>query len=231
MCGRYSLLCIDDLGNRFRVFDPMMGARSRFNVAPTSEMPVIVRSDGNHVSMMRWGLIPSWTKDIRVVKPLINARGETLREKPLFRNLLENHRCLVPASGFFEWKKEGKQKVPYYIRLPDEPLFAFAGLYDEWHNPAGVMVSTYTIVTCDANVLVAPLHDRMPVILRREDEERWLDPCPIPPDDLKRILVPYPAGCMEAYPVSDRVNSPAADDDRLIQPLASSPGVQTHLAT
>ena len=230
MCGRYSLLCIDDLGNRFRVFDPMMGARSRFNVAPSSEMPVIVRSDGNHVSLMRWGLIPSWTKDIRVVKPLINARGETLRERPMFRNLLENHRCLVPASGFYEWKKEETKKVPHYIRLTDEPLFAFAGLCDEWHNPAGVMVSTYTIVTCNANPLVAPLHDRMPVILSREDEERWLDPCPIPPDDLKRILVPFPAGCMEAYPVSDRVNSPSADDDQLIQPLASSSGIQTHLA-
>ena len=230
MCGRYSLLCIDDLGNRFRVFDPMMGARSRFNVAPSSEMPVIVRSDGNHVSLMRWGLIPSWTKDIRVVKPLINARGETLRERPMFRNLLENHRCLVPASGFYEWKKEETKKVPHYIHLTDEPLFAFAGLYDEWHNPAGVMVSTYTIVTCNANPLVAPLHDRMPVILSREDEERWLDPCPIPPDDLKRILVPFPAGCMEAYPVSDRVNSPSADDELLIQPLASSSGVQTHLA-
>ncbi len=176
------------------------------------------------------GSSPRGQRHIRAGKPLINARAETLEEKPAFRYLLRNRRCLVPASGFFEWKTEGKRKIPYYIRLPECPLFSFAGLYDQWKNPEGVTVSTYTIVTCNANPLVAPLHDRMPVILCREEEDRWLDPCPIPPDDLKRILVPFPAGCMETYPVSDRVNSPAADDEFLIQPLASSSGVQTHLA-
>ncbi len=226
MCGRYSLICIDDLGNRFRVFDPMMGSRSRFNIAPSSEMPVIVRSDTNHLEFMRWGLIPRWTPDIRMAKPLINARAETLAEKPAFRSLLKDHRCLVPASGFYEWKKEGKQKIPYYIRVPEDPLFAFAGLYDRWCNPEGVTVSTYTIVTCNANPLVAPPHDRMPVILSRQDEERWLDSCPLSLEDLKRILVPYPAGCMEAMPVSDLINNPNADDERVIQPRS---GAQTHL--
>jgi len=229
MCGRYSLVCIDDLGNRFRVFDPMIGARSRFNIAPGSEMRVIVRSKENHAPIMRWGLIPSWTKDIRAAKPLINARAETLHEKPAFRSLLKWHRCLVPASGFFEWKKEGNKKSPWYLRLKDEPLFAFAGLYDQWHNPEGVTVSTYTIVTCDANTLVAPLHDRMPVILTRQGEERWLAPGPVSPEDLKLLLVPFPAGRMEAVPVSDLVNNPATDDERVIQPLASSPGTQTRL--
>ncbi|MDD1682688.1 MAG: SOS response-associated peptidase [Methanoregula sp.] len=226
MCGRYSLICIDDLGNRFRVFDPMMGARSRFNVAPGNEMPVIVRSDRNHLAIMRWGLIPRWTKDIHAAKALINARAETLAEKPAFRVLLSTHRCLVPASGFFEWKKEGKKKIPYYIRLSGSPLFSFAGLYDQWRNPEGVTVSTYTIVTCDANHLVAPLHDRMPVILSPQGEDRWLDTCPLPHGEVKKILVPYPAGLMEAIPVSDRVNSPAVDDERLIQPLVSQSGTQ-----
>jgi putative SOS response-associated peptidase YedK len=229
MCGRYSLICIDDLGNRFRVFEPMMGARSKFNVSPASEMPVIVRSEMNHLAIMRWGLIPSRTRDIRAAKPLINARAETLCEKPAFRFLLKTHRCLIPASGFFEWKKEGKRKSPYYIRLMDDSLFSFAGLYDQWHNPRGVTVSSFTIITCEANSLVAPLHDRMPVILSRPGEDRWLDPRPVSPEELKQILVSYPAGCMEAIPVSDLVNNPAADDERVIQPPGSFPGIQTHL--
>jgi putative SOS response-associated peptidase YedK len=229
MCGRYSLICIDDLGNRFRVFDPMMGSRSRFNIAPGNEMPVITHQEENHVAIMRWGLIPSWTKDIRDAKPQINARAETLGEKPAFRSLLKSHRCLVPASGFFEWKNEGNRKHPFYFRLTENPLFSFAGLFDQWHNPDGVTVSTYTIITCNANSLVAPAHDRMPVILSRTAEERWLDPDPVAPDELKKILVPYPAGCMEAIPVSDLVNNPAADDERVIQPLASHTGTQTHL--
>jgi putative SOS response-associated peptidase YedK len=229
MCGRYSLICIDDLGNRFRVFDPMMGARSRFNVAPASEMPVIIRSERNRLAIMRWGLVPRWTKDIRAAKPLINARAETLAEKPAFRSPLKTHRCLVPASGFFEWKTERTKKIPHYIRLIDDPLFSFAGLYDQWCNPEGVTVSTYTVITCEANPLVAPLHDRMPVILSRQNEERWLDPDPVSPDDLKKILVPYPAGCMEAIPVLDLVNNTAIDDERVIQPPGSFPGTQTHL--
>jgi putative SOS response-associated peptidase YedK len=229
MCGRYSLLCIDDLGNRFRVFDPMMGVRSRFNVTPASEMPVIVRSGENHLTIMRWGLIPYWTKDIRAARPLINARAETLEEKPAFRTLLNAHRCLVPASGFFEWKHEGKHKKPWYIRLLDEPVFSFAGLYDQWHNPGGVTVETYAVITCAANSLVAPLHDRMPVILSRQNEERWLDPDPVTPAELRTILTPFPAGCMEARPVSDLVNNTAIDDERVIRPLASFPGTQTHL--
>jgi len=219
MCGRYSLICIDDLGNRFRVFDPMMGARSHFNITPGNEMPVIVRAGENHIAILRWGLIPSWTKDIRAAKPLINARAETLAEKPSFRSLLKSRRCLVPASGFYEWKKEGNRKIPWYFRLTDEPLFSFAGLYDEWHNPEGVSVSTYTIVTCEANSLVAPVHDRMPVILSRENEERWLAPDPVTPEDLKQILVPFLPGRMDAMPVSDLVNNPAIDDERLVRPL------------
>jgi putative SOS response-associated peptidase YedK len=229
MCGRYSLICIDDLGNRFRVFDPMMGSRSRFNVSPASEMPVIVRSEANHIAVMRWGLIPSWTRDIRAAKPLINARAETLADKPAFRLLLKTHRCLIPASGFFEWKKEGKKKCPYYIRVPDEPLLSFAGLFDTWHNPEGVTVSTFTIITCPANPLVAPLHDRMPVILSRHYEDRWLNRALLTPEDLKTILVPYPASCMEAIPVPDLVNNTAVDDERVVQPLGSFSGPQTQL--
>jgi putative SOS response-associated peptidase YedK len=229
MCGRYSLICIDDLGNRFRVFDPMMGARSKFNIAPGNEMPVIVRSGNNHLTIMRWGLIPRWTKDIRTAKPLINARSENLDTKPALRSLLKNNRCLIPASGFYEWKMEGKKKIPHYFCLAESPLFSFAGLYDQRHRPGGGTAGTYTIITCEANPVVATVHDRMPVILSRENEDRWLDPGPVSPADLKRILVTCPAENMNSTPVSDLVNNTSVDDERLVQPLGSFPGRQTHL--
>lgn len=229
MCGRYSLVCIDDLGNRFRVFDPVMGLRSRFNVAPGDEMPVIVRNGKNEVARMVWGLIPHWTRDIRTAQRSINARAESLCEKPSFSPLLRSGRCLVPASGFYEWKKEWGKKIPFYFRIPDCPLFAFAGLYDCWHNPGGTPLFTFTIITCEPNALVKEIHARMPAILRCEDEERWLSPEPFARQDLDRILSPYPAPAMEKLAVSDLVNDPRADDERLVQPLVSHAGMQTTL--
>ena len=230
MCGRYSLICIDDLGTRFRVFDPMMGARSRFNISPGNEMPVIVRSKKDEIALMRWGLVPHWTKDIRTAQRPINARAESLAEKPLFRSLLAYGRCLVPASGFYEWKTEGKRKVPFYFHLPESPLFAFAGLYDTWKEPEGTTLATYTIITCEPNALLKEVHHRMPVILSRANEERWLSPELINPHDLPPILSPYPASAMRMVPVSDLVNNPSADDERLVQPLGSHTGTQTFLA-
>jgi putative SOS response-associated peptidase YedK len=220
MCGRYSLVCIDDLGNRFRVFNPMIGARSRFNIPPGNEMPVIVREKESELVMMHWGLVPHWAKGQKTTKPLINARAETLAEKPSFRNLLATHRCLVPASGFFEWKTEGHRKTPFYISLKENPCFAFAGLYDGWHDPAG-KTATYTIITTAPNELVATIHTRMPVILKQEDEERWLSGETITAGHLSDILAPYPSGEMAMYPVSSLVNNPAIDDERVISPLNS----------
>ena len=219
MCGRYSLLCIDDLGNRFRVHNPMIGARSKFNVAPANEMPVIVRRDNPELALMRWGLVPHWAKDFGALPHPINARAESLMEKPMYRSLIKSSRCLVPASGFYEWKKEGKRKIPFYFTLPDEPLFAFAGLYDTWRGADGHELVTYTVVTCEANALLSGIHNRMPVILARENENRWLSPGPIAPADLPRILAPYPASAMQKVAVSDRVNTPGADDEGLIRPL------------
>jgi putative SOS response-associated peptidase YedK len=219
MCGRYSLICIDDLGNRFRVHNPMIGARSKFNVAPASEMPVIVRKENDEIALMRWGLVPRWAKEPGRAPRPINARAEGIWEKPMFAPLVKSRRCLVPASGFFEWKKEGKRNVPFYFHLPDEPLFAFAGMYDTWNGPDSTPLLTYTIITCEPNALVAGVHDRMPVILTRENEERWLAPAPLPRDEISRILVPYPAPAMEKVVVSDRVNNPEADDEGLIRPL------------
>ena len=229
MCGRYSLLCIDDLGNRFRVYDPVMGLRSRFNVVPGDEMPVIVRSSKNEVARMCWGLIPHWTKDIRTAARSINARAESLAEKPSFRPLIRTGRCLVPASGFYEWKKEWGRRAPFYFSVPESPLFAFAGLYDCWQNPGGAALVTYTIITCEPNALVREIHARMPAILRREDEDRWLSQEPPGREELTRMLSPYPAQLMEKVAVSDLVNDPQVDDERLVQPVVSHTGTQTTL--
>ena len=204
MCGRYSLACIDDLCGRFRVIDPMIGFRSHFNIAPGSTNPVIVVHERAEAVMMQWGLVPHWAKDISTIHRPINARAESLAEKPMFRDLLRTKRCIVPASGFFEWKQEGGRKVPFYFHVQDDPVFAFAGLYDVWSNPAGTTLTTYTIITTTPNELMAPIHDRMPVILRQDDEMRWLSRDVLPTDEVKRILAPYPAEGMEAYPVSDR---------------------------
>jgi putative SOS response-associated peptidase YedK len=217
MCGRYSLACIDDLCGRFRVIDPMIGFRSHFNIAPGSTNPVIVVHERAEAVMMQWGLVPHWARDITATRRPINARAEGLAEKPMFRDLLRTKRCLVPASGFFEWKQEAGRKIPFYVHVRDDPVFAFAGLYDIWSNPAGTTLSTYTIITTAANALMAPIHDRMPVILRQDDEMRWLSRDVLTADEVKRILAPYPAEGMEAYPVSDRVSSPGADDERVIE--------------
>jgi putative SOS response-associated peptidase YedK len=219
MCGRYSLICIDDLGKRFRIFDPMLGIRSHYNIAPSQVMPVIVQREKIEMVMMQWGLIPNWIKNPERSTHPINAKAETLAEKPMFCDLLKDRRCLVPASGFYEWKREGKRKIPCYIHLKKSPLFAIAGLYDVWFDAGNKAYMTYTIITTDANELVSPLHDRMPAILRREDEDRWLAGDTPTPDEMKRILRSYPADEMDAYPVSSRVNSPDADDERLIRPL------------
>jgi putative SOS response-associated peptidase YedK len=138
--------------------------------------------------MMQWGLVPHWAKDITATYRPINARAEGLAEKPMFRDLLRTKRCIVLASGFFEWKLEGGRKVPFYFHVRDDPVFAFAGLYDIWRNPAGTTFMTYTIITTAAKSLMAPIHDRMPVILMQDDEMRWLSRDVLSADEMHRIL-------------------------------------------
>jgi putative SOS response-associated peptidase YedK len=229
MCGRYSLICIDDLGNRFRVFNPMLGARSKFNIAPMTRQPVIVqRTGGRELVQMQWGLVPHWTKVLKAAHPIINARAESLAEKPSFAPLVKTKRCLVPASGFFEWKHEGAGKHPFYLYLKDQPLFAFAGLYDEWHDPAGTLLATYTIITTDPNALLAMVHNRMPVIVSPDYEEQWLAGGPLDAGQLREILAPYPAEQMAMHPISPLVNTPTSDDERVIRPVVSLGGEYTH---
>jgi putative SOS response-associated peptidase YedK len=220
MCGRYTLVCIDDLGLRFRIFDPTIGYRSHFNVAPSAMMPVIVRHERTEAITMKWGLISHLVKNAKMSALPINARAESLMERPLFSSLLERNRCLIPASGFYEWKTEGKRTVPFYIHMKKDSLFAFAGLYGDWNDMPGVAHQTYTIITTTPNELIAPLHDRMPAILKRKDEERWLSGDPLSRDELEKILAPYPCQEMTAYPVSSRINDTGAkDDEQLIRPL------------
>jgi putative SOS response-associated peptidase YedK len=199
------------LQRRFSLEELLGEPQPRYNVAPTQTLPVVVRHSPNHLEMMRWGLIPSWAKDASIGSRMINARAETVAEKPAYRGPLRSQRCLVPASGFFEWKRDGARKTPYFIHLTDEPLFAFAGLYDIWHDSDGREVASYSVITTGPNDLMADIHNRMPVILDREDEEIWLDPDTSEPERLLPLLRPYPAREMEAYPVSQVVNSPMND--------------------
>ncbi len=213
MCGRYALVVVGDgsLQHRFSLEELRDDLAPRFNIAPTQTLPVITSHGPHRREMMRWGLIPSWAKDAAIGSRMINARAETVAEKPAFRTLLRSRRCLVPASGFFEWQRDGAIKTPHYIHLRDEPLFAFAGLYDRWQDADGHAVKTYTIITTTPNDLLSSMHNRMPVILGPADEEDWLDPDNREPEHLLPLLRPYPARAMEAYPVSRMVNSPAND--------------------
>lgn len=220
MCSRYALWAVNDLGRRFLIVDPTIGFRSHFTIAPRSENPVVVAAgDTNRIRIMQWGLVPHWSKDLRSTPCPVNARAKSLAEKPMFRQLLQQNRCLIPANGFFEWKKEGTRKLPFYFHRQDNALFSFAGLYDTWRSPAGEILASYTIITTEANALMAPVHDRMPVILTQEAERRWLSRDALSPAEMSGILAPCDAGMLEAHLVSQRVNSQAADDETLIAPI------------
>jgi len=185
----------------------------RFNIAPTQAVLAIPNDNRKAADFLIWGLIPSWAKDPTIGHRLINARGETLGEKPAFRGGFKYKRCLILADGFFEWKTLAgtKTKIPHYIRLKTGKIFAFAGLWDEWQATDGGSVRTCTIVTTTPNELMASIHNRMPVILPSKDYSEWLDSKPRAPETLTHLIKALPAELMEAYPVSTLVNSPAND--------------------
>jgi len=221
MCGRYSLVPKADFAERFGVENLQLDLQPRYNIAPTQTTPVITRNSPNRAEEMRWGLVPFWAKDPSIGNKMINARAETVAEKPAFRKALAARRCLVPASGFYEWKRDAGGKVPHYIFLRDTDSFAFAGLYEIWKDQDGQVLKTYTIITTTPNELMETIHNRMPVILSREDEGLWLDKeVDIP--DLLALLRPYPAEQMDAYVVSKAVNSPMHEGESLIEPEPAS---------
>jgi putative SOS response-associated peptidase YedK len=220
MCGRYTLRTpVDTLAEFFEIDEPPSSVAASYNVAPTQGVATVLVEDGKRkLEMLHWGLIPSWADDPSIGNKMINARAETVAEKPSFRKAFRNHRCLVLADGFYEWQKTANGKQPYYIRMEDDSPFAFAGLWESWKN--GSEVRSTTIITTDANDVVAPIHDRMPVILHPEDYALWLDPDFDEKEPLTTLLKPYPAEAMEAYPVSRRVNSPSNNQPGCIESVA-----------
>lgn len=209
MCGRYTVQPRASKGKSktAKLIEKHL-KESHFNAAPSQALPVVTEQQPDILQFFSWGLQPFWAKDAKAVKRSINARAETLTEKPSFRKLLQSKRCLVPADGFFEWQVTGHGKVPYRIMLKNEELFTFAGLWDEWTDKGtGEVLHTFTIITTEANDVVKPIHNRMPVILSPEAEELWLDKNE-PQEGLLSLLVPYKAEDMKAYLVSPLVNSP-----------------------
>jgi putative SOS response-associated peptidase YedK len=224
MCGRYGIQSSErELLSRFDLTTIAEQLPISFNVAPGMTMPVVVRESPNRLELMRWGLIPSWAKDEKIGYRTINARAETVAAKPAFRKAFRSQRCLVPASGFYEWQKTPRGTQPYWISVKGESLVAFAGLWDAWQDPqTGDELHTYTILTCGPNALMEPIHNRMPVILERDAEAVWLDPDQVEVERLQELLHPFPARQREAWPVSAAVNNPRRDSAELIAPLGAA---------
>ena len=222
MCGRFTLT-VDpsDLQEAFADYTFPAQFAPRFNIAPSQPILAIPNDAKQKADFFVWGLIPSWAKDPTMGQRLINARGETLAEKPSFRGALKYKRCLILADGFYEWKSQPgtKTKVPHFIFMKSRQPFAFAGLWDEWHSPDGGSIRSATIITIEPNELMAPIHNRMPVILPPSAYEQWLNPAPQTADKLLPLLKPFPAAEMSAHPVSTLVNSPSNDRLELVVPL------------
>jgi putative SOS response-associated peptidase YedK len=223
MCGRFRLSKTDKaVMKQFGVeIDPDYSPR--YNISP-SQSVLAIRQDAAQpvrlLSKLRWGLVPFWAKDLAIGYKMINARSETVLEKPAYRDSFKKRRCLIPADGFYEWKKVGKEKQPYNFGMTDDSIFAFAGIWDTWKSPDGTPVESCSILTTTPNALVADVHDRMPVILDRDDYEQWLDPGVKEPSTLTELLKPFAANRMRSYPVSRLVNSPKNDKPECIVEVA-----------
>jgi len=227
MCGRYWITSpADVLISRFRVAGEAVPLRPRWNAAPGQDLPVIRLGDEGErrLEPMRWGLVPAWASDPADAGRPINARAETAATKPSFREPFRRRRALVPADGFYEWKRYGKTAVPFGFRARSGEPFAIAGLWDEWRPRKGPPLRTFALLTTDANAEVACVHDRMPVILEAGAEKLWLDPRVEDAASLARVLRPLPAGLLEALEVSPRVNSPDVDDPSVFEPAAPAGG-------
>ncbi len=225
MCGRFTNKAKSkDIEKEFKVgrknanlFEP------RYNIAPAHMIDVVFEPEtGRILSQLKWGLVPSWSKDASTSKGLINARAETLTEKPSFREAFKSRRCIIPASGFYEWdKKSSGVKQPYYFYLKNKEVFGFAGLWEEWlDKETGELIETCTIITTEANEVLEPVHDRMPVILKTKDYDQWLDAKEKDTDKLQKLFLPYPASEMIAYQVSKTVNIPSNDSPELIKKVS-----------
>ena len=226
MCGRFTLIHdIKSIAQAFQVPVPAtMQIQPRYNAAPAQNIVTLMQNKDEeepHLDMVRWGLVPSWAKDESIGNRMINARAETLAEKPSFKRLLHNKRCLIVADGFYEWKSEpgAKTKTPMYFTLEDDELFTFAGLWDTWRNPEGEQIRTCTIITTNPNTLVSPVHNRMPTILPAEALEEWLNPRHQDEQALLHLLSPYDATDMKVRSVSRLVNNTNNDSPEILEIL------------
>lgn len=218
MCGRYAQRTDPKrLAKEFKVAE-VINASPRYNIAPTQEVLAVRESpDGREMTLYKWGLVPSWAKDASVGAKLINARSETVTEKPSFREAFKRRRCVIPADGFYEWQRTEGRKQPFFFRMRDERPFGFAGLWERWEGEGGRVIHSCAILTTEANEVLRPVHDRMPVILHPEDYELWLDSDTRKIDLVKETLRPYPAGEMLGYPVGASVNNPRSQGEGLIE--------------
>ena len=222
MCGRFALIVSGEaIAEQFELAETPLLA-PRYNIAPTQPVAAVrlAHSGQRELTHFHWGLIPSWAKDPSMSARMINARAETVTDKPAFRAAFKRRRCLIPASGFYEWQQQGSGKQPMFIQAQDGSLLALAGLWETWHAPDGGEIDSCTILTTSPNELMAPIHNRMPVIVEPADYDLWLDSGDRPEDGL-HLLRPYPANKMAFYPVSTHVNSPRNDDPQCIQPLTA----------
>jgi putative SOS response-associated peptidase YedK len=223
MCGRFTLRAPESrLKSDFEV-EELPPVEARYNIAPTQNVLAIHETSGSRqVKLLRWGLIPSWAKDAAMGSRLINARSETVTEKPAFREAFKHRRCLIPADGFYEWQPVTNRKQPYFFRLKDDRPFAFAGLWESWKGASGERVESCSILTTEANELLRGVHDRMPLILHPEDYELWLDDDARKREMLKELLRPYAASEMVAHPVGALINNPKSQGAELIKEVGAS---------
>ncbi|MFZ1916588.1 MAG: SOS response-associated peptidase [Terriglobales bacterium] len=223
MCGRYRLTKRKQIVEEY--FDAVSREEDwtpRYNISPTQPVPVIRQNPKEPVrelSLMRWGLIPSWARDSSGAARMINARSETASTKPAFRDALKSRRCLIPADGFYEWKRDGKTKQPFCFEVNKGELFAFAGLWDRWKDPGGNLMKTCSILTTTPNAVTAAVHDRMPVILDADGCELWLDPGMRDVASVSEMLKPYDARLMRCCPISTRINRVANDEEECSRPV------------
>jgi putative SOS response-associated peptidase YedK len=222
MCGRFTLIQPEAIAQTFGV-EKVADLAAQYNIAPTQMVATVLQNSktfSREFQQLRWGLIPSWAKNSSMGAKLINARAETVAEKPSFRSAFKRRRCLIVANGFYEWQHQEKKKQPFYIHLQDGQPFGFASLWEQWKSPSGEEIDSCTIVTTEANEFMRSLHDRMPVILNPQDYDLWLNPEVQDPEALQKLLRPYASSEMTAYPVSTLVNNPRHNSSECIKPIS-----------
>src|SRR5262245_51633091 len=223
MCGRYRLSRRKQIiEESFDTADWQDDWSPRYNIAPTQPVPVIrqhPKEPVRQISLMKWGLVPNWARDASIASSTINAKSETASEKPAFRDPFKYRRCLIPADGFYEWKRSGSSKQPYCFEVQNGEVFAFAGLWDGWKDADGQWIKTCSILTTLPNAVTATVHNRMPVILDRECYELWLDPSVTSVEVISELLKPFDARLMRCYPISAKVNHVANDDEECSRPV------------